>query len=150
VTDFKGLYIKDADPLICENLKKRNRLLSHSKVKHRYPFCWRSETPLIYKAVNSWFIEVTKIKDRLVENNKKSYWVPKFAQDARFHNWLKDAKDWCFSRSRSWGNPIPLWVSDDYEEVICIGSVEELKKLTGAKEITDLHRESIDHLTIPS
>jgi len=83
-------------------------------------------------------------------NNKKSTWVPKFAQEARFHNWLRDAKDWCFSRSRSWGNPIPLWVSDDYEEVICIGSVEELKKLTGAKDITDLHRESIDDLTIPS
>ena len=150
VTDYAGMYIKDADKQIMIDLKARGRLLSNTKVKHRYPFCWRSETPLIYKAVNSWFIKVTDIKDQLLVNNKKSYWVPKFAQEGRFHNWLEQARDWCFSRSRCWGNPIPIWVSDDFEEQVCVGSIAELMELTGATNITDLHRENIDHLTIPS
>ncbi len=85
----------------------------------------------------------------MVENNQKAYWVPKVIQEKKFDNWLKDAKDWCFSRNRFWGNPIPLWISDDGEEVICVGSVKELEELTGAK-VTDLHREHIDHLTIES
>lgn len=119
-------------------------------MNHNYPFCWRSDTPLIYKAIHCWFIDVTKIKEQLVQNNFKAKWVPTFAQEKRFNNWLEDAKDWCFSRNRFWGNPLPIWVSEDFEEVVCVGSVEELKKLTGAENITDLHRESIDHLTIPS
>jgi isoleucyl-tRNA synthetase len=104
----------------------------------------------MYKAIPSWFISVESVKDDLIENNKKAYWVPKYVQEKRFHNWLKDAKDWCFSRNRAWGNPIPIWISDDGEEVVCVGSIEELKKLTGVEEITDLHREYVDKLTIPS
>lgn len=125
-------------------------MLVDSSLKHNYPFCWRSDTPLIYKAVHCWFIKVTALKEDLLANNKKAYWVPKFAQEGRFNNWLSNVSDWCFSRSRFWGNPIPIWVSDDFEEVICVGSVEELKKLTGADNITDLHKDFIDHLTIPS
>jgi isoleucyl-tRNA synthetase len=86
----------------------------------------------------------------LIDNNKNSKWVPAFVQERRFHNWLADAKDWCFSRNRYWGNPIPIWISDDGEEVVCIGSIKELQELSGCGEITDLHRESIDHITIPS
>lgn len=150
VSDFKGMYIKDADEHIIKNLKGRQRLISSSTLVHSYPFCWRSDTPLIYRAVNPWFIRVTDIKDDLLKNNEDPRWVPAFVQEKRFKNWLQDARDWCFSRSRYWGNPIPIWTSDDGEEVVCIGSVKELQELTGCGEVKDLHREHIDHLTIPS
>lgn len=117
---------------------------------HSYPYCWRSQTPLIYRAIDTWFIKVTDIKDQLLKNNQNSRWVPAFVQEKRFHNWLADAKDWCFSRNRYWGNPIPIWASDDMEEIICVGSIKELQELSGCGEIKDLHRESIDHITIPS
>jgi isoleucyl-tRNA synthetase len=150
IADFKGMYVKDADKEVRKVLKANNRLLIDGNVRHNYPFCWRSETPLIYKAVHCWFIKVTDVKDKLVQNNKKSYWVPAFAQEGRFNNWLENAEDWCFSRNRFWGNPIPIWVSEDYEEQVCVGSVEELRQLSGVENITDLHRENIDHITIPS
>jgi len=150
VTDWAGQYIKDADPHIIKNLKDRERLVSSGVMVHSYPFCWRSETPLIYRAIDTWFIKVTDIKQELLKNNEAPRWVPDNIKVKRFHNWLADARDWCFSRNRYWGNPIPLWVSDDMEEIVCVGSIKELQELTGCGEITDLHRENIDHLTIPS
>lgn len=149
ITDFSGRYVKDADKDIIEAVKAQGRLVKSGSFTHSYPFCWRSDTPLIYRAVPSWFVRVEKLKEKLLENNEKTYWVPDFVKEKRFHNWLENARDWAVSRSRFWGTPLPVWVSEDGEEILVMDSIEKLEKLSGAK-VFDLHRHKIDHITIPS
>ena len=151
VRDFVGQHVKDADKAIIKYLKGTKRLIVDSQIRHSYPMCPRSDTPLIYRAVPSWFITIPEIIPQMLKNIEDSHWVPSFVKERRFANWIANARDWNVSRNRYWGTPIPLWVSEDLEEVVCVGSVAELKKLSGyTGELTDIHRDKIDHITIPS
>jgi isoleucyl-tRNA synthetase len=146
VLPYQGRFVKDCDKDIIRELKKEGKILVHESIRHRYPFCWRSDTPLIYKAVSTWFVAVEKIKDRLLRANDAVTWVPEHIKYGRFGRWLENARDWAISRNRYWGTPIPIWRADD-GEVIVIESREQLKELTGAAP-DDLHRHFIDSLTI--
>ncbi|TPX10576.1 uncharacterized protein E0L32_008462 [Thyridium curvatum] len=151
VSDFAGMHVKEADKHIIKHLKNAGRLVVDSQLKHSYPMCYRSDTPLIYRAVPSWFVRITNIVPKMLENIEQQHWVPSFVKEKRFAAWIANAHDWNVSRNRYWGTPIPLWISDDGEERVCVGSIEELRELSGFQgDLSDIHRDKIDHITIPS
>jgi isoleucyl-tRNA synthetase len=147
---FAGKFVKDADPLILEDLKSRGLLYRSERIRHTYPFCWRCNTPLLYYAKPSWYIKTTAMKERLISGNAEINWYPEYIKYGRFGDWLNNNVDWAFSRERYWGTPLPIWRCDICKHDECIGSVKELKQKEGVKgvdKLSDLHRPYVDEVT---
>lgn len=145
VPDFAGQHVKEADKGIIAMLKNAGSLYRQEVIQHSYPYCYRSNTPLIYRAIPSWYVRVTAIKDKLVEANAQINWVPEHIKEGRFGKWLDGAIDWAVSRNRVWGTPLPVWINDVTGSAVCMGSVDELEQYSGVR-VTDLHREHVDGL----
>lgn len=151
VPDYQGMQVFEANDPIIIALKETGAWVKTDQYIHNYPHCWRTDTPLIYKAVPSWYVEVTQFKDRMVELNQQINWIPGHIKDGLFGKWLENARDWSISRNRFWGCPVPIWRSDDpkYPRIDVYGSIEELERDFGV-EVMDLHRPFIDTLTRPN
>lgn len=151
ITPWAGVHVFDANPEVIKELKRRGVVVRHDSYQHSYPHCWRCSEPLVYRAIGSWFVQVTAFRDRMVELNQQIRWVPEHIKDGSFGKWLANARDWSISRNRFWGSPIPVWKSDnpEYPRIDVYGSIEELERDFGVT-VTDLHRPEVDLLVRPN
>ena len=151
ITPWVGRHVFDANPDVIKALKEMGVVIRHDTYNHSYPHCWRCAEPLVYRAVSSWFVQVTAFRDRMVELNQNINWTPEHIKDGTFGKWIGNARDWAISRNRFWGSPIPVWKSDDptYPRIDVYGSIEELSNDFGVA-VTDLHRPGIDNLVRPN
>lgn len=149
VTPWAGVFVKEADPGITQNLKERGLLFRSGTIVHTYPFCWRCSTPLLYYARPTWYIRTSAFKKRLVELNEKINWYPGHIKNGRFGNWLENNVDWALGRERFWGTPLPVWQCESCDHQVCVGSVAELSQLSGQDlSELDLHRPHVDRVAL--
>ncbi len=146
-TPWDGVFVKKADPMVLKDLDERGLLFAAPRFEHSYPFCWRCDTPLIYYARSSWFIAMTKVKDRLIDYNRRINWIPETIKEGRMGSFLENGRDWGISRERYWGTPLPVWVCDKCGKIHVVGSRKELSELTGCDENVELHKPYVDPLT---